>query len=196
MERDFEFMVPGAKRKKNARSAVIEDNVDDTEIAASKTPSIARMSPTHMTELLDIFIPPRLDFYRPLIVEPKAPEKAEMTHFGGAAGELLSARLEAARLAGESKPQAIYGSVSTQDVLVAMRSVLAGNDDAARVVLQESDIAFVDLPELEGSEAGRVKHTGDYKVEIWIKGASKAVMRTIRVIPQEGKSATGEESAQ
>jgi hypothetical protein len=72
-----------------------------------------------------------------------------------------------------------------QDVLVAIRAAIATNDEAARIVLTESDIEFLELKEED--EGRGVKHTGDYTVAIRVKGpeGGESIKRTVRVIPQE-----------
>lgn len=86
-----------------------------------------------------------------------------------------------------SKPKtpenAIYGSVSTADVVSTIKSALAHNDEAARVVLSENDISFISGHE-EG-DASRVKQTGTFKVEIKVPGAEKPLTRQIRVRAKE-----------
>lgn len=162
--------------------------------AFQKAPVVEKLSPERSMELVEIFVPKRLDFYRQPIIEEKTPEPAPAPEqykkpkftMGGAAGDLMAARQ---RTPAPEKPrrkeekQAIYGSVSVQDVLVAMRAAMATNDEAARVVLQEGDVNFVDLPESE--EMGKVKHVGEFSVDVRVKGAEEGVRRTVRVVAQE-----------
>ncbi len=171
-------------------SDVQQSSIPPPQPARTKAPEIERLTPKRSTELINIFIPPRLEFYRPPIPDEKEPEKAqpvelETPQFGGAAGDLMAARLRQPKEP-RATPQPIYGSVTAQDVVVAMRAVLANNDEAARVVLQESEIAFIDLPDLEGSEAGRIKHLGNFSIEVKFRGAEEVVRREVRVLAQEG----------
>jgi hypothetical protein len=73
---------------------------------------------------------------------------------------------------------AIYGSVSTADVVLTLRAGLAHNDEAARVILNEGDVTF--LTGHEEGDASRVKKLGTFQVEINVPGA-EPVVRNIRV---------------
>ena len=198
MERDFEF---GATNLANVASTTsdVSKNVKSTSNeelqrkgASPRRPEVDRLTPERSTQLLEIFVGPRVDFYRQPIVEEKAgetppPETKKPSRLGGgAAADLLAAR-KPQQLKEELKsaPLSIYGSVSTLDVLSAVRAAMANNDEAARVVLNEQDISFANLPESEGSEAGKIKHVGDFEVEIKLKGSDIAVKRIVRVVPQE-----------
>ena len=80
-------------------------------------------------------------------------------------------------------PDAIYGSVSVNDVLNSIRAILSNNDEASRVVLSEEDFAF------EGgvAEGARnvVKRLGEFTVSIQVKGASQPVTRNVRILEQK-----------
>lgn len=87
----------------------------------------------------------------------------------------------------EPAPVAIYGSVSTQDVISAIKAVLASDSDGVRVVLGTEDVSFVQATESEGSsDTDRVKTLGDFEVAITVKGGS-TVSRTVRVRAQEAE---------
>ena len=199
VHRDFDYGVEDLLHEAPKTPAVPDvpsdaKTMSDTELKSAsafqkaKAPEIQRLTPDRSTELVEIFVPPRLEFYRQPIIEEKEPEKPEpdtkKLRFGGAAGDLLAART-ALTAKEKMKPQAIYGSVTTQDILVAVRATMGSNDEAARVVLQEHDIHFVDLPDIEGAEAGRVKHLGDFTYDIRVKGSETTVRRVVRVLPQE-----------
>ena len=222
MERDFEFgtasLVPapssdmasssnatgaGAWQKDIPHDIKSMSTEELRNASAFQKPEIVgKLTPERSAELVENFVPPRLDFYRQPIVEekekeppppPEAPKRQPPPRFAsGAAADLLAARTPVAKPTKskeEKKPkaQAIFGSVSTQDVLVAVRAAMGGDDEAARVVVHESDIHFVDLPELEGAgaEAGRVKHLGEFSFEIKVRGSDVVVRRVLKVIPQE-----------
>lgn len=197
MERDYNYEIAGPTKEAAIGSDEQRDipintqSMTDSELRSSsffqKAAELAKLTPERSRELVEIFIPPRLDFYRqPIAEERTADEPApapDAPQFGGIAGELMAARTKAPKTAREG-PQAIYGSVSVSDVLVALRAAMGTNDEASRVVLNEDDVRFVNLPELEGAEAGRVKHIGDFEVEVKIRGA-EAVLRTVKVVPQD-----------
>lgn len=152
-----------------------------------KSAEVERVTPDRGMELVNLFVPPRLEFYRQPIAEEKEVEKqpeVARIQFKGAAGDLLASRPPVVDRS-KQKPQGIYGSISSHDVLMAVRAAMAENDEAARVVLQESEIRLIDPATEDGAEAGKVKHIGDFVVEIRVRGAEEVVHRTVRVLPQE-----------
>lgn len=81
----------------------------------------------------------------------------------------------------KSESKSIYGSVSTSDIAVNLRAILAEHDDGQRIVLGPEEISFVE----ETEDIDRVKHLGVYKIEIRLNGSSEAVRRSIKVNAQE-----------
>lgn len=191
IERDFSFGLDGSSMEAPSQKDMAASILERSSMPAPKPVEVDRLSPERSTELLSILLPPRLDFYRQPIEQPPPepaappPRQERQPSFGGAAADLLAARTpqsvapEAPKLAGA---RAIYGSVSTHDVLVAMRAALAENDEAARVVLSEEDIKFMETAE---GDTDRVKHIGEYNIEMRAKGAETAVRRVVRVVAQE-----------
>ncbi|CZT15945.1 uncharacterized protein RCC_01784 [Ramularia collo-cygni] len=152
----------------------------------NKGVEVEKLTVERSLELLEIFVHPRLDFYRqplPPVIEDepvKEAPKERMRTASSAAADLLEARTAVPKAKPNAGPQGIYGSVSAQDVLVAIRAAIHSNDEAAKIQLREEDIVFLD------DKVGRaVKSVGDFTVEIGVKGAEKGIKRTVRVIPQE-----------
>jgi hypothetical protein len=71
----------------------------------------------------------------------------------------------------------IYGSVSTTDIALQLKSSLAKHERGTLIGISPEEITFVD--ELE--DASRVKHLGDFQIDIKLKGAPTAIRRTVRV---------------
>lgn len=203
MERDFTYGLNEGRTALDAISSedstgnlksMSNEEVVDASAFQKRTP-VDRLSPERSTELLEMFVRPRLEFYRQPIMEekvvepePPVPEPRKKASYGSGAGaELLAARMGGFVQPKVAKdgPQGIYGSVSPLDVLQAVRAAMAEDDDAKRVVLSEQDVHFVDLPDIEGETAKVVKHVGDFAVEIKVKGAERIVRRVVAVIPQE-----------
>ncbi|KAK4542210.1 hypothetical protein LTR36_007058 [Oleoguttula mirabilis] len=216
MERDFDFGItslakeaattPGggaagryqADTPTDIRGGMSTGDRQDASMFQKKPAETSRLSAERSAELVEIFVPARLDFYRQPILEekeaeapaaaPEPPTRRPMRGFGSGAGaELLAARTPQAE-APKPKPtgpQAIYGSVSTADVLSAIKAVMAENDEAARVVLHAEDIKFVEVATDAQPETDRVKFVGDFAVEILPKGAAEGVRRAVRVNAQE-----------
>lgn len=195
IERDYNF-------GKEEEASIIEGSTAPfggintyAEEQAAPTPKrkaldVEKLTPERSYDLLDIFVHPRLDFYRqplpPVVDESAAKEEAPQQRrerartASSAAADLLEARTSVPKPKAETGPQGIYGSVSTQDILVAIRAAIATNDEAARIQLREEDIVFLD----ENVERA-VKFVGDFTIEIGVKGMEKGLRRTVRVIPQE-----------
>ncbi|KAF2097573.1 hypothetical protein NA57DRAFT_58149 [Rhizodiscina lignyota] len=158
--------------------------VEPEEVAKS-TPlmRLQHLSPERSVELLQIFIPARIDFYRqPIEAEPAPAE--DRTPAVSAAASILSAAA-ASEKSKTSASASIFGSVSTSDVATSIRAVLAENDEAGRIVLSDDDVQFVRQTVTISEEKDRVKHLGEFEVEIHIKGAPEAVKRIVRVLPSE-----------
>jgi formylmethanofuran dehydrogenase subunit D len=76
-------------------------------------------------------------------------------------------------------PTAIYGSVSTQDVAQYIRETVAYNDEAAQIQINESNLKFVDIE--DGDDATRIKHLGQFEVEISFKGTDTTTRKRVMV---------------
>ena len=130
-------------------------------------------------ELIDTFVPSSIDFARQPI-EHDRPEPSRRQGASEAADILAAISLKEKRAA---TADAIYGSVSTADVVGTIKTALAHNDEAARVLLSERDVNFV-----TGHEEGdttRVKQLGTFVVEIQVPGAEAPLTRTVRVRAKE-----------
>ncbi|KAF2200702.1 hypothetical protein GQ43DRAFT_395835 [Delitschia confertaspora ATCC 74209] len=161
IQRDFEF---GVKRP----LVEVETQEEDVEPTHYVRPvEIEFLSPERSMELLTTFVPPTIDFLR----QPKEQDNTERMGASSAA-DVLSA-------AASRSNTGIYGSVSTGDVASTIRQALAHNDEAARVILLDKDIKF-----LEGTTEGdssRIKQLGKFKVEIKVSGATEPLVRTVRI---------------
>lgn len=201
IERDYTY---GKKVPAGDLEPEIEDVPDPNsatamlrEVAKAKEKEVApeKLDPNRGTELLEIFVKPVLQFFRQPIIEeaeskteetpePETKEERRRTA-SSAAADLLAARTSNAPKPKQTGPQSIYGSVSAHDILVHIRASIATNDESARVILAEDDIRFLDK---EAETERKVKHVGDFTIEVRVKGASEAIKRTVRVIPQEASS--------
>jgi hypothetical protein len=121
--------------------------------------------------ILEKVLPANLDFYRSPIdlgpakkVSPSIAPRAVVS----------TADKTQASVPGKTS---IYGSVSTSDLAVHLKDILAENENGSRVVLNAEDISFVE----ETADADRVKHLGVFEIEIKVEGASDSVRRTIKI---------------
>lgn len=131
-------------------------------------------------ELLTTFVPRSIEFSREAIVQDLDEPSERMG--ASSAADILTA----AAMANKPKTPAngIYGSVSTADVVATIKGALSHNDEAARVILTENDVKFIENP--DGDET-RVKQLGNFKVEIKIPGADESITRVVRVRAREQK---------
>ncbi|KAF1830707.1 hypothetical protein BDW02DRAFT_90102 [Decorospora gaudefroyi] len=139
------------------------------------------LSPGRSMELLNAFVPPTVDFYRQRI-EQESPSKERMGASGAA--DILTAAAMASKA--KAPVDAIYGSVSTADLVSTIRGALAHNDEASRVILNEADVKFVSGHE-EG-DTSRVKQLGTFKVEIRLPGAEEPLVRNIRIREKQSEA--------
>ena len=201
MDRNFDFGVslPTSSTTSDSPTdtrpgAMTSESRIDASMFARKAASTTRITPERSAELVEIFVPARLEFYRQPILEEKEAEqpspepKKPLRPLGtGIAADLLAARADRPATVKPAGPQAIYGSVSTADILAAVKAVMAENDEAARVVLHAEDVRFVGLRG-EGGETDRVKVVGEFGVEILprgLEGGEGGVRRVVRVLAQE-----------
>ena len=189
VERDVEYGVTDiAAELSKAKADQENDEYADLRsgFTVRKAAEVEKVTPERSIQLLDIFVPKTLDFYRQPIAEETKPESEPVEDaFGrGAAAELFAARQKRDEKLKAKEPAGIYGSVSTQDILAAVRAAMENNDESARVLITEADIKFVNAG-TEVEDAGRVKHVGSFSVEIMIKGAEAGLRRTVRVHAQE-----------
>lgn len=181
--RDFSFGV-------RANLEEVEDEDEDEGDTASyltkrrqvRPIEIEVLSPPRSMELIDAFVPNTIDFYRQRI-EQEAQPKQQRYGASGAA-DILTAAAMASKA--KAHPDAIYGSVSTTDLVQTIRGALAHNDEAARVILNEADVKFVTGHE-EG-DTSRVKQLGVFKVEIQLSGAEEPLTRNIRIRAKESEA--------
>ncbi|KAF2262793.1 hypothetical protein CC78DRAFT_497879 [Lojkania enalia] len=178
MVRDFNF---GVQRSLEEVGVEVdkEDMVQKQRTPYVRPVEIELLSPERSMELLTAFIPPTVDFAR----QPIEQEKVDVRPRRGVsdAADILTA----AAMASRPKPDenGIYGSVSASDVVATLKSALAHNDEAARVILTENDIRFVE-GHAEGDNS-KVKKLGTFKMEIQVPGAEEPITRMVRVRAKE-----------
>jgi ribosomal protein L9 len=140
------------------------ENKDIRSIQSTMKPTvrIEQLTPERKAELITIFLPATLVFNRPVVEN--------------------------------STNQAIYGSVSIQDIAAHVRQSLAHNPEASRVLVTDFEARFVlpegkkspdarKTPDGEELEDDKVKHLGEYEVEIQVHGSGDIIKRKVRVLP-------------
>lgn len=146
--------------------------------------------PRDAFEALEAVIPPSVNFYR-----------APITSSDATSQDMPSSRTS------------IYGSVSTTDIASNIKALLATSALAGKIVLADSDVHFTSTSAsiaspssssisnegeagagqetaTETTDSNRVKHLGNYSIEIRIKGHTEAVKRQVRVLPEDAFAGT------
>ncbi|KAG9705652.1 hypothetical protein KCU90_g25699, partial [Aureobasidium melanogenum] len=129
----------------------------------------------------------------PVPETPAAPVKKERG-FSSAAADLLAAQAAPATTSSSSATP-IFGTVSNADVVSRITHLLSENQEASRIVLSAEDVKFVNLSSQTAAEADKIRHLGEYKVEVRVKGGETPVERLVRVVPIETESATLQSSS-
>lgn len=130
---------------------------------------IATPTPAFSEALLE---PPRSPALAPdAATSPSADEALEETQVAAAAA--------AAAAPEEPGPVAIFGSVSTTDILHLVKEILAVDSEGARVALEAENITILGLDEGED----RIKRIGTFAVEILAGKDLPPVRRIVAVVP-------------
>ena len=94
----------------------------------------------------------------------------------------FSRKTIAAQDPAESDSAALFGSVSTEDVAVEIRSILQADQEAGLVRVDARDVKFLGV----GEGADRVKTLGRWNIEIVVRDAPGGpVRKAIEVTSQE-----------
>ncbi|EOD46283.1 Ribosomal protein l9 RNAse h1 [Neofusicoccum parvum] len=176
IERDHAFVLEEIKVKGETGPEVLE-------IAKPKPIEVERISPQRSMELIDIFVPARMDFQKSAKDKPpqEQPAKVQPRPRGISAADVLAAASAAQAKQEVDERVGIHGSVSTIDVAAFIRDHLAVNEEGTLVTVSQEDVHFIDGTSAD--DATRLKFSGDYEVEIKVKGAEEGVRRKLRVIP-------------
>jgi ribosomal protein L9 len=141
-----------------------------------------------------MLLPPVMDFRRrpqesaaPVSETPAAPVKKERP-FASAAADLLAASAAPITVPFNTSATPIFGTVSNADVVSRILHLLVENQEASRIVLSAEDVKFVNLSPQTAAEPDKIRHLGEYKVEVRVKGGETPVERLVRVIPIETES--------
>lgn len=133
------------------------------------------LQPERAIALLDVLLPTNLEFTRNPVQRAPSENKSRLP---ASVQHLLKASTP-------EGPVAIYGSVSTSDIATFIKEHIAYNDEAAQIQISDSNVKFVGLPSEE--DASRVKHLGEFEVEISMKGAEATLNKRILVVkPRDG----------
>ncbi|KAL8969858.1 MAG: hypothetical protein Q9197_004122 [Variospora fuerteventurae] len=166
IERDFGFGIdtPGQQKPPGDNS----HNAVDVKIKL--------LTPTRTSELIEALAPQQIVFYRVPIMTPEPVSQESSKH---------STTEEASMQPTPAPITKIFGSVSTADIVDAIKAVLAEDEEGARVVLSTDEIYISEeASESTGVEADRLKALGDYNVEIRLKGVD-AIPRRVSIRAQE-----------
>ncbi|MCJ1431431.1 hypothetical protein MMC27_000784 [Xylographa pallens] len=177
IERDFTF---GMEQSTEDQANGQEDPVNI---------QIKLLSADKATQLIETYVPEHLEFYRPFIStsETEAAESLPSRRSSSVAEDPAESPEPL------PKPQsiAIYGSVSTADIVAKIKALMtlkgdsAESVEAARVVLNPEDIRIEREDGLQvGEERDRIKTLGNFTIYILVKGG-EVIRRIVKVKAQE-----------
>ena len=137
------------------------------------------LQPEQAASIVAKVIPANIEFYRTPMPPQTPPKKISPSL---ASSSALSAAAENAKR--DSMKMAIYGSVSTADILATMKAILCEDTEGSLVILTPENISFAHETAPEDND--RVKHLGSFTIEIRL-GPSEAerVRRSITVRAQQ-----------
>ncbi|KAK7755514.1 hypothetical protein SLS62_002446 [Diatrype stigma] len=192
-DRTFGSKIMVDEEKKEARKKVVVE-----EPVSQKKKETLTLPPEETLSLLTTILPPTLTIARkPIAVptpaaappEPPVPQQPAMPR-----SPSLAANASISRPDGSSEPEApaaapepapgpvaIFGSVSTGDILHVIKEALTVDSQGGRVALEEESIKIFGLEEGED----RIKRLGTFKVEILAGKGLEPVIRTVEVVSDQ-----------
>ncbi|KAI4118536.1 MAG: hypothetical protein LQ345_001421 [Seirophora villosa] len=167
IERDFGFGIETPAQQQ-------EQPGDDSVTPETVNVRVDLLTPQRTSEIIETLIPPELIFHRVPITTPEPTSSPEPP------GQSITAEALAQPM--PAPITRIFGSVSTADMVDAIKAVLAEDEEGARVVLSAEDV-YIDAEASEetGVEADRLKALGEYRVEIRPKGMVDAIRRGVSI---------------
>jgi hypothetical protein len=148
-----------------------------------------------------MLLPPVMNFRRraqeaPAPAPAPAPVPATPTPtrkdraFSSAADDLLAAAQSAPvypTTASSSSAVPIFGTVSSADVVSRITYLLSEDQEASRIVLAADDVRFVSLSSdhADALDTDKIRHLGEFQVEVRVKGGESPVKRLVCVLPVE-----------
>ncbi|KAI1874423.1 hypothetical protein JX265_004631 [Neoarthrinium moseri] len=152
------------------------------EASASKKKDIITMTPEESSALLQSQLPAVLTFARKAIAPAAEPEPAVPRSPSLAVNAALSTQPKPASAPAADEATAIFGSVSTVDILAHIREVLQEADQTERRVGLEADAIAI-----EGLDLGedRIKRLGRFELVITTGRGVEPVRRIVEVVAEE-----------
>jgi hypothetical protein len=143
------------------------------------------LQPEETRTFIATLVPEVLTFYGKLI----HPKDTSSSSPSGASLEETSPSISTSETESAPTPvkedvkdhMAIFGSVSTKDILGKIKSALSADPDASRAGIEAHDLRFVDLEE----GVDRVKTLGRWEVEISLGEDQEPIRRVVEVLPEE-----------
>ncbi|RYP05745.1 hypothetical protein DL764_003603 [Monosporascus ibericus] len=165
-------------KDKSGKKVLVEE-----EPVSRKKKEVLTLPPEETQSLLTTLLPPTLTFARKPITTP-APEAAPEPVVPRSPSLAPTAAASQTAGVGDETPAAataIFGSVSTNDILHVVKEALAVDSQGSRVALEAESVLIL------GLEAGedRIKKLGTFEVEISPGKDLDPVRRTVEVIPEE-----------
>lgn len=131
--------------------------------------------------MLSELIPNTLTFYRePVPIPISQPKPALEPKISPLIARHVPASTPETPSIGEAR-RAIFGSVSSSDILNQIKALVSGHEDASRIVLGPSSVKIVGLAE----DNDRIRHLGRWEIEIAVAraGGLDPVRKSVEILP-------------
>ncbi|KXX81681.1 hypothetical protein MMYC01_201041 [Madurella mycetomatis] len=159
-------------------AAEVEDTQTQATPAPKPAPKPISATPEQSHNFLTTLVPETLTFHRKPIPAPTAPPATEPRHVS----PLVAAHTAPAEPAHNlSSPLAIFGSVSTTDIVSHIKGLLVTDAQASRMALEPGQIRLLDVEE----DTDRIKALGRWEIEIALGNMLEPVRKVVEVLPLE-----------
>ncbi|KAI4125471.1 MAG: hypothetical protein LQ338_004229 [Usnochroma carphineum] len=180
IERDFAFGMVNSKEE--------APPAESSTVVEVKT---KLLTPKRMREIIEDLVPQEMVIYRVPIPAPE-PEPEPSRPLGNSINAIGGEGPVQRTPESKHLVTKIFGSVTTADMVDAIKAVLAGDEEGAKVVPGPEHITVdEEMDEEAGVEADRVKALGNYKIEIKLKGVDP-IRRTYIGFPHVEAASTNE----
>ncbi|KAJ4418554.1 hypothetical protein N0V85_001387 [Neurospora sp. IMI 360204] len=154
-----------------------EKPVPEVQIPQVKVPDV---TPETAHALLSELVPNTLTFHRePVPITIPQPKPAQEPKISPLIARHAPASTPKTPSTNEAQ-RAIFGSVSSSDILNQIKALISGHEEASRIVLGPSSVKIVGLAE----DNDRIRHLGRWEIEIAVaRAGSLTVYKSVEILP-------------
>ncbi|EGO52860.1 hypothetical protein NEUTE1DRAFT_91606 [Neurospora tetrasperma FGSC 2508] len=155
-----------------------EEPVPEVQISQVNVPDV---TPETAHALLSELIPNTLTFHRePVPIPISKPKPALGPKISPLIARHVPASTPETPSTGEAR-RAIFGSVSSSDILNQIKALVSGHEEASRIILEPSSVKIGGLAE----DNDRIRHLGRWEIEIAVAraGGLDPVRKSVEILP-------------